>query len=138
MSVEIRAALPEDAPTISPLNADVQQMHADAYPWRFKSPGAQTFTEKDAEDLLTNLSYFAFLAFDGSAPIGYLVAEIVHRPETARQFAHELIYIHEISVPLAHAERGSADPFWTQPRHTVDRRGYRWLPWTLGRSTKVH
>src|SRR6476646_4019764 len=74
-----------------------QQKHADAYPWRFKSPGAQTFTEKDAEDLLTNLGYFAFLAFDGSAPIGYLVSELVRRPETARQFAHELIYIHEVS-----------------------------------------
>ncbi len=49
-------------------------MHADAYPWRFKSPGAHTFTEKDAEDLLTNPGYFAFLAFDGSAPIGYLVS----------------------------------------------------------------
>ena len=98
MSVEIRAALPEDAPTISALNADVQQMHADAHPWRFKSPGAHTFTQKDAEDLLTKPGYFAFLAFDGSAPIGYLVAEIVRRPETARQFAHELIYIHEISV----------------------------------------
>jgi hypothetical protein len=50
MSVEIRAALSGDAPTISALNADVQQMHADAYPWRFKSPGAHTFTEKDADD----------------------------------------------------------------------------------------
>jgi ribosomal protein S18 acetylase RimI-like enzyme len=26
------------------------------------------------------------------------VAEIAYRPETARQFAHELIYIHEIGV----------------------------------------
>jgi ribosomal protein S18 acetylase RimI-like enzyme len=26
------------------------------------------------------------------------VAEIVRRPETARQFAHEFVYIHEISV----------------------------------------
>ena len=98
MSVEIRAASPEDAPTISALNVDVQQMHADAYPWRFKPPGPHTFTEKDAEALLRNPGYFGFLAFDASTPIGYLIAELVRRPETARQFAHEFIYIHEISV----------------------------------------
>jgi ribosomal protein S18 acetylase RimI-like enzyme len=98
MPVEIRAATPEDASTIAVLNADVQQMHADAHPWRFKPAGPQTFTEEDAKDLLTHPGYFAFLAFDEGAPIGYLVAEIVYRPETARQFAHELTYIHEISV----------------------------------------
>lgn len=106
MPVEIRAATPKDAPAISALNADVQQIHADAHPWRFKPPGPYTFTEKDAEDLLSKPSYFAFLAFDDSAPIGYLVAEVAHRPETARQFAHETIYIHEISVSPAARRKG--------------------------------
>jgi len=98
MPVEIRAATPEDAGTISVLNLDVQQIHAEAHPWRFKPPGPHTFTEKDAQDLLSNPGYFAFLAFDEGTPSGYLVAEIVYRHETARQFAHELIYIHEIGV----------------------------------------
>ena len=98
MPVEIRTATPEDAGTIAELNVDVQQIHADAHPWRFKPPGPYTFTEKDAQDLLGNPGYFAFLAFDEGVPTGYLVAEIAYRPETARQFAHELIYIHEIGV----------------------------------------
>ena len=84
MPLEIRATTPEDAGTISALNADVQQIHADAHPRRFKPPGPHAFTEKDAKDLLSNPGYFGFLALDAGAPIGYLVAEIVRRPETAR------------------------------------------------------
>ena len=98
MPIEIRATTLEDASAISALNADVQQIHANAHPSRFKPPGPYTFTEMDAKDLLISPNYFAFLALDEGAPIGYLVAEIVRRPETARQFAHELVYIHEISV----------------------------------------
>ena len=98
MLLEIRATTPEDAGTISALNADVQQIHADAHPRRFKPPAPHTFTEKDAKDLLSSPGYFGFLALDAGAPIGYLVAEIVRRPETARQFADEFVYIHEISV----------------------------------------
>jgi GNAT superfamily N-acetyltransferase len=106
MPIEIRAATPEDAGTISALNADVQQIHADAHPWRFKPPGLHTFTEKDARDLLSKPGYFAFLAFDEGGPNGYLVAEIVRRSETARHFAHELIYIHEMSVPPVARRKG--------------------------------
>jgi len=98
MPVEIRTTTLDDARTISVLNADVQQAHADAHPWRFKPPGPHTFSEKDAKDLLGNPGYFAFLAFDEGAPIGYLVGEVVHRTETPRLFAYDLIYIHEIGV----------------------------------------
>jgi hypothetical protein len=70
MPVEIRTATPEDAGTIAELNVDVQQIHADAHPWRFKPPGPYTFTEKDAQDLLGNPGYFAFLAFDEGVPTG--------------------------------------------------------------------
>ena len=72
MLLEIRATTPEDAGTISALNADVQQIHADAHPRRFKPPAPHTFTEKDAKDLLSSPGYFGFLALDAGAPIGYL------------------------------------------------------------------
>jgi ribosomal protein S18 acetylase RimI-like enzyme len=106
MPVEIRATTPDDACTICALNEHVQQIHAGAHPWRFKPPGPHTFSEKDAKDLLSNPGYFGFLALDQGAPIGYLVGEIVHRPETARVFAHELIYIHEITVRPSERRRG--------------------------------
>jgi len=106
MPIEIRATTLEDAGTISALNADVQQIHADAYPWRFKQPGPRTFTVSDAKDLLNSPGYFSFLAFGDGAPIGYILAEIVRRPETARQFEHQMIYIHEISVRPSARRKG--------------------------------
>jgi ribosomal protein S18 acetylase RimI-like enzyme len=106
MSIEIRSALPEDAAAISALNADVQQLHAAAHPWRFKQPGPHTFTVKDAQDLLGSPGYFALLAFDGGSPVGYLLAEVVRRPETGRHFAHELVYVHHISVTPGARRKG--------------------------------
>jgi ribosomal protein S18 acetylase RimI-like enzyme len=106
MAVEIRATSLEDAGAISALNMDVQQLHADAYPWRFKPPGPRTFTAMDVKELLSRPHYFDLLAVDEGTPIGYLVVEIVRRPETARQFAHELIYIHEISVRAGARRKG--------------------------------
>ena len=101
MPLEIRPATLEDAGTISALNADVQQLHADAHPWRFKPSGPDTFTGKDAADLLSKPGYFGFLALDEGAPAGYLVAEVVRRPESPQHFAHDMIYIHHISVRAA-------------------------------------
>jgi ribosomal protein S18 acetylase RimI-like enzyme len=98
MRIEIRAARSEDAALIAMLNADVQKIHADAHPWRFKQPAADTFTDKDAEALLRRTNYFALLAYADEAPVGYVVAEIIRRPETARHHAHDMIYVHEISV----------------------------------------
>lgn len=98
MPLEIRTATLDDAATISALNADVQRIHADAHPWRFKPPGPDTFTASDAADLLSKPGYVGFLAFDDGEPIGYLVAEVVRRPESPRHLAQELIYIHQISV----------------------------------------
>jgi GNAT superfamily N-acetyltransferase len=48
--------------------------------------------------LLSKPGYFGFLALDDGAPVGYLVAEVIRRPESPRHLAHELIYIHQISV----------------------------------------
>ena len=76
MPADVRTARPEDAGTIAELKVDVQRIHTDAHPWRFKPPAPHTFTEKDAQDLLSNPGYFAFLAFDEGAPNGYLVAEL--------------------------------------------------------------
>ena len=134
MPIEIRATTPGDAGAISALNADVQKIHADAHPWRFKPPGPYTFTEKDAKDLLSGPNHFAFLAFDEGAPIGYLVGEIVRRPETARQFAHELIYIHEISV-RPYARRNGVGRLLLDAAKAHGRSLAR-SPWTRGRSMK--
>jgi ribosomal protein S18 acetylase RimI-like enzyme len=105
MIVEVRRATNDDAATISMLNADVQAIHADALPWRFKRPGPDTFTTKDAEALLATAGHIAFLALADGEPAGYVVAELVRRPETARHHAHRMMYVHQISV-RPHLRRG--------------------------------
>jgi|ERR1041385_215926 ribosomal protein S18 acetylase RimI-like enzyme len=100
----IRHATDADAPTLVSLNADVQAIHAAALPWRFKPPGA--WTAADAQALLVRPNYFALIAEVDRAPAGYVVAEVIRHPETGRHHAHEMIYVHEISVREALRRRG--------------------------------
>lgn len=104
--IEIRPATVNDAALIAMLNADVQQVHADALPWRFKQPGPATFTPADAYGLLARPGHSAFLAYVHGAPAGYVLAETVRRAETSSHFAHNMIYVHHISVRPAVRQRG--------------------------------
>jgi ribosomal protein S18 acetylase RimI-like enzyme len=106
VQIEIRPATAVDAPLISQLNADVQKFHAEAYPWRFKPPGADTFTDQDAAALLARPDHFALLAHVDGMPAGYVVAEIIRRPETSRHHAHDMVYVHQISVRPVSRRRG--------------------------------
>ena len=104
MSIEIRTATKNDAAAISMLNADVQALHAQALPWRFKPPGA--FTPADAEQLLAQAGHVGFVAHVDGAPAGYVVAQLVRHAESAFHHAHSLMYVHQISVLPNFRRRG--------------------------------
>ena len=106
MSVEIRAATKDDAALFSALNADVQALHADAMPWRFKRPGPETFTPEDAQALLSKANHVAFLAYVDCAPAGYVAAYLMRNPETAFHLAHAMVHVHQISVRPGFQRRG--------------------------------
>jgi len=106
VSVEIRPATNDDAALIAMLNADVQALHADALPWRFKQPGPETFTPRQAEDLLARHGHVAFMAHVDEIPAGYVVAQIVRHAETAFHHAHSAIYVHQIGVRPDFQRRG--------------------------------
>jgi ribosomal protein S18 acetylase RimI-like enzyme len=106
MSFEVRVATTDDAPAIALLNADVQGVHADALPWRFKQPGPDTFTAADAAAVIARPDHVTLLAQADGAPAGYIVAEIVRRADTAQHHAHSMIYVHHISVRPAVRRRG--------------------------------
>jgi ribosomal protein S18 acetylase RimI-like enzyme len=106
VSIEIRTATKDDAAAISMLNADVQALHAQALPWRFKPPGPGTFTPEDAEALLSRANHVAFLAYIDAIPAGYVAAHLVRNPETAFHHAHAMIYVHQISVRPEFRRRG--------------------------------
>lgn len=94
----IRRATTADAEAVSSLNADVQSLHAENLPFRFKPPGPATFPPAEAAALLGKPETIMFVAEIYGVPVGYIYAEHMKRPETPFTYAHELIYVHHISV----------------------------------------
>ena len=94
----IRRARPADADAVSALNAQVQALHAEALPWRFKPPGSATFPPAEAAALIAKPENIIFVAEIAGAPIGYIYAEVLRREETPFTFAHVMVHIHHISV----------------------------------------
>jgi ribosomal protein S18 acetylase RimI-like enzyme len=108
MDIVVRAATPEDADAISRLNRDIQALHAQALPHRFKPPGPDTFPPLYVRALLARRRALFFLAEeDGSAtPAGYVYAEFTGRPETSTSFAERHVYVHHIGVATPFRRRG--------------------------------
>jgi ribosomal protein S18 acetylase RimI-like enzyme len=101
----IRRATAADAAAVSALNADVQALHAEAQPRRFKPPGAATFPPEEAAALIAKPENIFLIADVASAPVGYVYAEVIRRAETPFQYALELVYIHHIGVRSQFRER---------------------------------
>ena len=96
----IRRATAADAEAVASLNADVQALHAEAMPFRFKPPGPATFPPEAAAALIAQPENIIFVADTQMlrATVGYIYAEVMRRPETPFTYAHEAVYIHHISV----------------------------------------
>jgi ribosomal protein S18 acetylase RimI-like enzyme len=106
MGILIRKAIEQDAATVAALNADVQAVHATAMPWLFKPPGPDTFPPAAVKDLLAQPDNLVFIAeVDGTAA-GYAYAQIVERPETPFIYAHNMTYLHHISVKPLYRRHG--------------------------------
>jgi ribosomal protein S18 acetylase RimI-like enzyme len=107
MNAVVRRATAADAELLSALNADVQAIHAQALPFRFKAPGPETFPPSSAAALIANSNNLVFVAEIDGAAAGYAYAEVVRRAETLSAYAHELIYLHHISVRPQFRRRGA-------------------------------
>jgi diamine N-acetyltransferase len=96
----IRRATAADAEAVASLNMDVQALHAEAMPWRFKPPGPASFPPEAAAALIAKPENIILVADIKMVrtPVGYIYAEILRRPETPFTYAFEMIYIHHISV----------------------------------------
>jgi ribosomal protein S18 acetylase RimI-like enzyme len=106
MGILIRKAVEQDAAALGALNADVQAIHAAAMPWLFKPPGPDTLPPAAVKDLLAQPDNLVFIAeVDGTAA-GYAYAQIVERPETPFTHAHDMIYLHHISVRPVYRRHG--------------------------------
>jgi len=104
--IQIRPATDVDAPTVARLNRDVQHVHAEAYPWMFKSPDFGSFTDEDARALIGRDTFITFIAEVEQQAVGYTIAEERRRPETGRHYAPNMMLIHEISDKDSARRRG--------------------------------
>jgi ribosomal protein S18 acetylase RimI-like enzyme len=104
--MNVRRASDADAEALSQLNAEIQALHAEALPWRFKPPGPGAFPPEETVGLLGRTGNHFFVAEVDDAIVGYVYAEIVRRPETALHQAQEVVYVHHLYVRPAFQRRG--------------------------------
>ena len=106
MQTRIRPAVDDDGDALSLLRAEIQAMHAEALPWRFKQPMPDTFPPEAAIAMLGLPGNHFFMAeVDGSA-VGYVYAEIAKQSETAAKYALEVVYVHHLYVRPAFRRHG--------------------------------
>lgn len=108
MQVTVRRATVADADLLPSLNEDVQRLHAEAMPKRFKPVGAGSFSAAAARDMLAKPSNRIFIAEVEGQPAGYTYAEIIRQVETPLRHAWDEIHLHHISVRPAYRRHGVA------------------------------
>lgn len=106
MGIVIRKAVEQDAAILGALNADVQAVHAAALPWLFKPAGPEAFPPARVRDILADPDNVIFIAETGGDAAGYAWAQIQERPETPWTYAHDVMYLHHLSVKPACRRRG--------------------------------
>jgi GNAT superfamily N-acetyltransferase len=106
MAILVRKANQEDGDILGMLNAEVQGIHAAALPWLFRAPGPDTLPAKAVKDLLELPENLVFIAEVDGVAAGYAYAEIVEHPATPFLHAHNLVYLHHISVIRVHRRHG--------------------------------
>jgi ribosomal protein S18 acetylase RimI-like enzyme len=105
MAILIRKATEQDVDVLRALNADVQALHAAALPWLFKPPRPDSAPWEVGGLLAQPENLFFIAEVDGEAA-GYAYAQIREWPETSFTHAHDMIYLHHISVRPAHRRHG--------------------------------
>jgi ribosomal protein S18 acetylase RimI-like enzyme len=134
MTIAVRRANNTDAELFSTLNIDVQAIHAEALPWRFKPPGPDSFPPSAAAELLAKPETIVLVAEMESLPVGYAYAEVMRLPETPFRHAYDVVHVHHISVRLQNRRQGVGDALIAAMRSAADEIGIALLTldvWTF-------
>jgi diamine N-acetyltransferase len=106
MPLAIRQATIEDAELLAALNKDVQLVHANGMPHLFKLPSDNPDLVIEMKAAIKKRRQYAFIASFDSDAAGYVLAEHLKKTETVRQKAHEMFYVHHISVRPLYQRNG--------------------------------
>ena len=96
--MQIRRATTYDVPVLVSLNAPVQALHVQMRPEIFKPSSESAEMHNFFRDRLTNPNWHGFIAEVDSKPVGYVLAEVIRRPENPFTYAMQFIDIDHISL----------------------------------------
>lgn len=104
--MEIRLATIADVKSISALNVDVQNVHAEALPHIFKHVSEPGFAVPYVTEQLSDPNNYFFVASIDDEDVGYIFAHVTRRSESAYMHPWNFVYINQISVKPAYQGRG--------------------------------
>ena len=110
----IRRAMAEDAELLCRLNAPVQEIHVDARPDFFKPHAFATAMIENYQARLTDENTYVFIGEVDREPIGYVVAQLVERPENSYTFPVRFALIDQMSVNPEHRSSGYGEQLMQQ------------------------
>ena len=95
----------KDANIITILNETVQNLHYEKYPEYFKAYDYQTI-RKAIEELLTQDTWYSYVAYDDNKPIGYILFYVKEYKENPFRYSYKGIHIDQLSVIKEYQNKG--------------------------------
>jgi diamine N-acetyltransferase len=101
--IEIKAT--EDHELLASLNGEVQELHHHLYPQIFK-PFNKAAVAEALRTFLENKSCTAFIAWDGSVAVGYMIVFLRSSGDNAFHYDVRTLYVDQIGVLSEHRNKG--------------------------------
>lgn len=114
MAISVRAACMADVGALVRLNRDVQQLHVQLEPKRFRADADDGEVAAFFAAKLAASENQIRLAGDGGGQAGYVWFEVQERPETPFTFSEKRIYIHHLAVQVTARRHGIASALISQ------------------------
>src|ERR1700683_5203132 len=114
MTVTIRTAVHADLDALIRLNAQVQRLHAQAYPADFKSLTDEGEVRDFFASVMRQTDHIILLAQVVDAVGGYARFEIQDRPQTPFTWAKKRVFLHHICVDSGHRRLGVGSALMTR------------------------
>ncbi|QDU26840.1 putative acetyltransferase [Anatilimnocola aggregata] len=124
--MKIRKATVSDAPALAALNQGMQEMHAQAFPDRFRrDTPAETMERAVAAMIQSPSSYW--LVAEEDRPVAFLSAEFRDREESWCLVPHRICYLAGIMVSPRFRRQGIARLLLAELKREAEARGANWI-----------
>jgi len=124
--MKIRQATISDVPVLVSLNRPVQDMHADAFPERFRRDAPGEVVARAFGAMIEAPSSYWIVA-EEEEPIAFLSAEFRERDESWCLISHRVCYLAAIVVAPGFRRRGIARALLAALQQEADARSVNWI-----------